>query len=82
MEYMHKNLYLLTEMADMINLTEASYQATHFFAKIKCEPHWKWPKREEPLKNFDFFYVWEGSGEVTVNEQSYTVTWRLYQYNS
>jgi AraC family transcriptional regulator of arabinose operon len=74
MEYMNKNLYLLTEMADMIQLPEASYQATNFFAKIKCEPHWKWPKREKPLENFDFFYVWEGSGEVTVNDQSFKVT--------
>lgn len=57
----------------MINLPEESYQATHFFAKIKCEPDWKWSKREEPLENYDFFYVWEGSGEVTVNDRLYKV---------
>jgi AraC family transcriptional regulator of arabinose operon len=74
MEYINKNLYLLTEMADMINLPEASYQATNFFAKIKCEPHWKWPKREKPLENYDFFYVWDGSGEVIVNDQSFKVS--------
>lgn len=58
----------------MINLPETSYQATHFYAKIKCEPNWKWPKREKPLENFDFFYVWDGSGEVIVNDQSYSVS--------
>ena len=58
----------------MINLPEASYQATNFFAKIKCEPHWKWPEREKPLENYDFFYVWSGSGEVNVNDRSYPVS--------
>ena len=45
----------------MINVPEAAYQAMNFFAKIKCEPHWKWPEREKPIENYDFFYVWMGS---------------------
>jgi AraC-like DNA-binding protein len=57
----------------MINLPETSYIATNFFSKIKCEPAWRWPLREKPLENFDLFYVWDGSGEVTVNNLSYPV---------
>jgi AraC family transcriptional regulator of arabinose operon len=57
----------------MINLPEAAYLATPFFSKIKCEPTWKWSLREEPLENYDLFYIWDGSGEVTVNKTSYPV---------
>ena len=57
----------------MIHLAETSFAATHFFAKIKCEPNWKWPLRDKPLENYDLFYVWEGSGEVIVNGKNYNV---------
>ncbi|MEX2105185.1 MAG: AraC family ligand binding domain-containing protein, partial [Bacilli bacterium] len=57
----------------MINLPESAYQSTNFYAKIRCEPEWKWPEREKPLDNYDLFYVWSGSGEVTVNDQAYRV---------
>jgi AraC family transcriptional regulator of arabinose operon len=57
----------------MINLPENRYLATPFYAKIKCEPTWKWPVREKPLEHYDLFYVWDGMGEVTVNNQTFTV---------
>ncbi|MDB5053693.1 MAG: transcriptional regulator, AraC family [Bacilli bacterium] len=57
----------------MIYLPETSFIATNFFSKIKCEPFWKWPIREKPLENFDLFYVWEGTGEVIVNDHAYKV---------
>lgn len=57
----------------MLDLPEARFIATHFFSKIKCEPTWKWPLRENPLENYDLFYVWDGSGEVIVNQNSYSV---------
>jgi AraC family transcriptional regulator of arabinose operon len=57
----------------VIYLPEAAYIATPFYSKIKCEPSWKWPLREEPLDNYDLFYVWDGYGEVTVNGISYIV---------
>jgi AraC family transcriptional regulator, arabinose operon regulatory protein len=57
----------------MINLPETAYLATPFYSKIKCEPAWKWPLRQEPLENYDLFYVWEGSGEVTVNKTVFSV---------
>jgi len=57
----------------MIQLAEASYISTNFFSKIKCEPLWKWPKREQSLENYDLFYVWEGTGEVNVQGQTYSV---------
>lgn len=43
------------------------------FAKIACEPGWKWQKREKPLANFDLFYVWSGEGEVVLNGKPYQV---------
>jgi AraC family transcriptional regulator of arabinose operon len=58
----------------MLHIPEASFLATHFFSKIKCEPTWKWPLRENPLENYDLFYVWEGSGEVIVNKIRYPVS--------
>jgi AraC family transcriptional regulator of arabinose operon len=58
----------------MINLPETTFQATPFYAKIKCEPTWKWPVREKPLENYDLFYVWDGIGEVTVNSQTFAVS--------
>jgi AraC family transcriptional regulator of arabinose operon len=57
----------------MINLSECAFLATPFYAKIICEPTWKWPSREKPLENYDLFYVWDGTGQVTVNNQSYVV---------
>jgi AraC-like DNA-binding protein len=57
----------------MINLPEAAFIATQFYSKIKCEPTWKWPLRDKSLENYDLFYVWEGIGEVTVNEMVYPI---------
>jgi len=57
----------------MISIPETSFIATNFFSKIKCEPEWKWPRREQPLENYDLFYVWDGRGEVTVNNTSFAV---------
>jgi AraC family transcriptional regulator, arabinose operon regulatory protein len=57
----------------MINLPETNFLATPFYAKIKCEPIWKWPAREKSLENYDLFYIWDGVGEVTVNNQTFAV---------
>jgi AraC family transcriptional regulator of arabinose operon len=57
----------------MINLPETAFIATQFFAKIKCEPAWKWQIRESPLENYDLFYVWDGSGEIMVNKNAYSL---------
>ncbi|GBF77630.1 chemotaxis protein CheY [Paenibacillus sp. 598K] len=44
------------------------------FAKIVCEPGWRWQKREKPLANYDLFYVWSGQGEVILNDKPYQVS--------
>ena len=44
------------------------------FAKIVCEPGWRWQKREKPLANYDLFYVWSGEGEVILNDRPYQVS--------
>lgn len=57
----------------MLKVPATSFQLTQSFAKISCEPFWKWAKREKPIPNFDLFYVWEGRGEVVLNQTPYKV---------
>ncbi len=57
----------------MLHLSPDAFQLKPAFAKIVCEPSWKWSKREHPMPNFDLFYVWNGEGEVVLNDQPYTV---------
>ncbi|WEK53357.1 MAG: AraC family transcriptional regulator [Candidatus Cohnella colombiensis] len=57
----------------MLHLPPSAYQLHTAFAKISCEPHWKWQKREKPLANFDLFYVWSGEGELFLNDQPYSI---------
>ncbi|MCQ6559673.1 helix-turn-helix domain-containing protein [Paenibacillus mendelii] len=57
----------------MLHLTPSSYVLLTAFAKIVCEPGWKWQKREKPLANYDLFYVWSGIGEVELNGKSFPV---------
>ncbi|MFD1170553.1 helix-turn-helix domain-containing protein [Oceanobacillus caeni] len=42
-------------------------------ATIHCEPNWKWRKRDNPMPNYDLFYVWSGEGNVLLNKKSYHV---------
>ena len=55
----------------MINLSPASFVLHSAFAKISCEPGWKWQKREKPLANYDIFYVWSGEGDLSLNDKMY-----------
>ncbi len=57
----------------MDNLFEMEIQPANYFAKIKCEPSWRWVQRDKPFEHFDLFYVWDGHGKVTVNGQEYVV---------
>ncbi|UVI28668.1 helix-turn-helix domain-containing protein [Paenibacillus spongiae] len=57
----------------MLHLPSSSYVLLSYFAKIVCEPGWKWQKREKPLANFDLFYVWSGEGNVELNGESFSV---------
>ncbi|WP_409341863.1 helix-turn-helix domain-containing protein [Paenibacillus sp. MBLB4367] len=51
----------------MLNVSPGDFVVKSAFAKIVCEPAWKWQKREKPLQNYDLFYVWSGEGEVVLN---------------
>ncbi len=55
----------------MINLSPTSFELHSAFAKISCEPGWKWQKREKPLANYDIFYVWSGEGDLSLNDKMY-----------
>ncbi|GIP57323.1 AraC family transcriptional regulator [Paenibacillus sp. FSL W8-0186] len=53
----------------MLHVSPSSIILKPAFAKIVCEPGWKWHKRDKPLANYDLFYVWSGEGTVTLNDQ-------------
>jgi AraC family transcriptional regulator, arabinose operon regulatory protein len=57
----------------MLDLLPSAFVLTPSFAKIVCEPNWKWQKREKALANYDLFYVWSGEGELHLNGQPYQV---------
>ncbi|MBD2848176.1 helix-turn-helix transcriptional regulator [Paenibacillus sp. IB182496] len=57
----------------MLELSPDALRLTSSFAKIACEPGWRWQKREQPLANYDLFYVWSGEGEVVRGDRTYTV---------
>jgi AraC-like DNA-binding protein len=58
----------------MLNAKPESFKLLSSFAKIVCEPGWKWQKRDKPLANYDLFYVWSGEGEVLLNGKTYAVS--------
>lgn len=57
----------------MLSLSPDDFELHKAFAKIVCEPSWKWQRRVKPLENYDLFYVWSGEGVVTLNERPYPV---------
>ncbi|MBD2872009.1 helix-turn-helix domain-containing protein [Paenibacillus arenilitoris] len=57
----------------MLHISPESLILTPYFAKIVCEPGWRWARREKPIPNYDLFYVWSGEGEVEVNGGHYKV---------
>ncbi|MDQ8739180.1 AraC family transcriptional regulator [Paenibacillus sp. LHD-38] len=57
----------------MLHISPDSFVLLPAFAKIVCEPGWRWARREKPMANFDLFYVWSGEGEVEVNGIPYEV---------
>src|SRR5690348_395354 len=57
----------------MLFASPESYELKPAFAKIVCEPAWKWQKRSQPMANFDLFYAWSGQGEVVLNNKAYEV---------
>ncbi len=57
----------------MLNADPSSFVLTSSFAKIFCEPGWKWQKREKAMENYDLFYVWSGEGEVHLGDRTYPV---------
>ena len=58
----------------MLNLSPSSFILKPAFAKIFCEPEWRWPKREKPMPNYDLFYVWSGEGELMLNGEPYPIS--------
>lgn len=57
----------------MLHISPDSLVLMPAFAKIVCEPGWRWAKREKPMPNYDLFYIWSGEGELEVNGTLYEV---------
>lgn len=57
----------------MLHISPDSLVLMPAFAKIVCEPGWRWAKREKPMPNYDLFYIWSGEGELEVNGILYEV---------
>jgi AraC family transcriptional regulator of arabinose operon len=57
----------------VLQLNPDSFKLTPAFAKIVCEPSWRWQKREKAMESFDLFYVWSGEGEVVLNDRPFAV---------
>ena len=57
----------------MLKAAPSSFVLTPSFAKIYCEPGWKWAKRDKAMSNYDLFYVWSGEGEVELSGKPYPV---------
>ncbi|BBH24985.1 AraC family transcriptional regulator [Paenibacillus baekrokdamisoli] len=55
----------------MLHCAPSSFTLMSAFAKIVCEPGWKWQKREKPMANYDLFYVWSGEGELLLNGEPF-----------
>ncbi|MBW7457553.1 helix-turn-helix domain-containing protein [Paenibacillus sepulcri] len=58
----------------MLHCNASSFVLLPSFAKIVCEPGWKWQKRERPIPNFDLFYIWSGQGELELNGKTYPIS--------
>jgi len=57
----------------MIQLQPDDFILKPYLATIRCEPNWRWNKRDYPLPNYDLFYVWSGEGTVWLNGKEYPV---------
>lgn len=58
----------------LLDMSASSFILLPAFAKIVCEPGWKWQVREKPMPNYDLFYVWSGEGMIVLNGESYPVS--------
>lgn len=57
----------------MSSFSTLELQLNPFFGKVHCEVNWKWSRENEPFTDYDFWYVWDGEGEVTLNSKIYPV---------
>ncbi|HZG56910.1 AraC family transcriptional regulator [Paenibacillus sp.] len=54
----------------MRNFGDAELQLDENYGKVVCEPQWKWNRAHQPFHDYDYWYVWDGEGEVVLNGTS------------
>ncbi len=59
-----------------LNYTSQDLILSSFFGKVICEPNWKWNRADTPFADYDFWYVWDGEGEVILNGRHHHVRQR------
>ncbi|SFE83549.1 AraC family transcriptional regulator [Alteribacillus iranensis] len=57
----------------MLDLNPEQFILKPSFATINCEPNWQWKRRDKPIPNYDLFYVWNGEGNLILNDQNYNL---------
>ncbi|KZE39878.1 hypothetical protein AV656_00905 [Bhargavaea cecembensis] len=57
----------------MLEINPEDFDLKPAMATIHCEPDWSWKRRNQPMPNFDLFYVWNGAGTVLLNKKTYEV---------
>ncbi len=57
----------------MLHLNPDHFQLKPHFATIHCEPNWQWRHREQPMPNYDLFYVWSGQGILILNGKVFSL---------
>jgi AraC-like DNA-binding protein len=61
------------EVSKLNNAPASAFRPLPYFAKIVCEPKWRWLERDLPLANYDLFYVWSGEGELKLDNRAYAL---------
>ncbi|WP_168119971.1 AraC family transcriptional regulator [Paenibacillus sp. HB172176] len=44
------------------------------YGQVTCETGWKWNTKEQPLTDFDLWYVWDGAGEMNLNGELFPLS--------
>jgi AraC family transcriptional regulator of arabinose operon len=70
----NKNLYYFTYGVIKIDRSIQLIQPKENFSKVTCEQAWKWNTLEQPLPDFDLWYVWNGEGQLQLNREMHQLT--------
>jgi len=53
---------------------ESALHCLDNYGQITCEAGWRWNTQDQPLTDFDLWYVWEGEGVMNLNAETYSLS--------